>query len=95
MAMKFEMFTNHYILQWLKSMGSGSAFIPPLVCSIGGPLVYSQTLPGGKSQSHVDSLTYLSTDPPMPPDETALHLNTPSHEEAIRDVASAFMQPLC
>ena len=86
MAMPFEVFTDHYALQWLKTMRTGSAL---LHCWSTALEEYDFTVHHrpGKIQSHVDGLNRLPVDP-TPPEDTLLHIQVDSKEEA-RKLAQA------
>ena len=78
--MPFEVFTNHYALQWLKTMGTGSAL---LHCWSAALEEYDFTVHHrpGKVQSHVDGLSRLPVGPATPED-ALLHIQVNSEEEA-------------
>ena len=65
MSMSFEVYTDHYALQWLKTMRTGSAL---LHCWSAALEEYDFTVKHrpGKSQTHVDGLSHLPVDPPTP-----------------------------
>ena len=73
MAMPFEVFTDHYALQWLKTMRTGSAAVEE----------YDFTMHHrpGKVQSQVDGLSRLPVGP-APPEDALLHIQVDSEEEA-------------
>ena len=80
MAMLFEVYTDHYALQWLKTMGTGSAL---LHCWSAALEEYDFTMHHrpGKVQTHVDGLSRLPVGP-APPEDTLLHIQVDSEEEA-------------
>ena len=80
MAMPFEVFTDHYVLQWLKTMRTGSAL---LHCWSAVLEEYDFTFHHhpGKVQSHVNGLSRLPVGP-TPPEDTLLHIQVDSEEEA-------------
>ena len=82
MAMQFEVFTDHYALQWLKTMRTGSAL---LHCWSAALEEYDFTVRHhpGKIQTHVDGLSRLPAGPASPED-ALLHLQVDSEEEARR-----------
>ena len=82
MAMPFEVYTDHYSLQWLKTMRTGSAL---LHCWSAALEEYDFTVRHhpGKIQTHVDGLSCLPVGP-APKEDTLLHLQVDSEEEARR-----------
>ena len=80
MAMPFEVFTDHYALQWLKTMRTGSALLHRWSEALEE---YDFTVHhcAGKIQSHVDGLSQLPVGP-APPEDTLLHIQVDSEEEA-------------
>ena len=79
MAMPFEVFTDHYALQWLKTMRTGSA---NLHCWSAALEEYNFTVKHrpGKAQTHVDGLSRLPVDP-SPPEDVLLHIRLLENEE--------------
>ena len=67
MAMPFEVFTDHYALQWLKTMRTGSALLHRWSAALEE---YDFTLRHrpGKVQTHVDGLSRLPVGPAPPED---------------------------
>ena len=67
MSMPFEVYTDHYALQWLKTIGTGSALLHRQSATLEE---YDFTVKHrhGKSQTHVDGLSRLPVDPPPPED---------------------------
>ena len=82
MAMLFEVFTDHYALQWLKTMRTGSALLHRWSAAFEE---YDSTVRHrpGKIQTHVDGLSRLPVGP-APPEDALLHLQVDSEEEARR-----------
>ena len=80
MAMPFEVYTDHYALQWLKTMRTGSAL---LHCWSTALEEYDFTVRHrlGKVQTHVDGLSRLPVGP-APPEDALLHVQVDSEEEA-------------
>ena len=80
MAMPFEVFTDHYALQWLKTMRTGSAL---LHCWSAALEEYDFTVRHrpGKAQTHVDGLSRLPVGP-APPEDTLLHIQVHTEEES-------------
>ena len=80
MAMPFEVYTDHYALQWLKTMRTGSALLHRWSAALEE---YDFTVHHhlGKVQSHVDGLSRLPVGP-TPPEEALLHIQVDSEEEA-------------
>ena len=80
MAMPFEVFTDHYALQWLKTMCTGSALLHRWSAALEEYDFTVHHRPG-KIQSHVDGLSRLPVGP-APPEDTLLHIQVDSEEEA-------------
>ena len=85
MSMTFEVYTDYYALQWLKTMRTGSALL------YGWPAAleeYDFTVKHrpGKSQTHVDGLSHLPVDPP-PPEGAILQVRVFSEEDEARSIA--------
>ena len=82
MAMPFEVFTDHYALQWLKTMRTGSALLHRWSAALEE---YDFTVwhRPGKVQTHVDRLSHLPVGP-APPEDALLHLQVDNEEEARR-----------
>ena len=80
MAMPFEVFTDHYALQWLKTMRTGSALLHRWSAAL---KEYDFTVHHrpGKVQTHVDGLSRLPVGP-APPEGALLHIRVDSEEEA-------------
>ena len=82
MAMPFEVYTDHYALQWLKTMRTGSALLHRRSAALEEYDFTVRHRPG-KIQTHVDGLSRLPVGP-APPEDTLLHLQVESEEEARR-----------
>ena len=80
MAMPFEVFTDHYALQWLKTMRTGSALLHRWSAALEEYDFTVRHRPG-KVQTHVDGLSRLPVGP-APPEDALLHLQVDSEEEA-------------
>ena len=80
MAMPSEVYTDHYALQWLKTMRTGSALLHHWSAALEE---YDFTIHHrpGKAQSHVDGLSRLPVGP-APPEDTLLHIQIDTEEEA-------------
>ena len=80
MAMLFEVYTDHYALQWLKTMRTGSALLHRWSAALEE---YDFTVHHhpGKAQSHVDGLSRLPVGP-TPSEDTLLHIQLNAEEEA-------------
>ena len=82
MAMPFEVFTDHYALQWLKTMRTGSALLHRWSAALEEYDFTVRHRPG-KVQTHVDGLSLLPVGP-APPEDALLHIQVDSEEEARR-----------
>ena len=84
-AMPFEVFTDHYALQWLKTMRTGSALLHLWSAAL---KEYDFTVHHrpGKTQTHVDGLSRLPVGP-SPPEDTLLHVHVLHTEEEARKLA--------
>ena len=82
MAMPFEIFTDHYALQWLKTMRTGSALLHRWSAALEEYDFTVRHRPG-KVQTHVDGLSRLPVEP-APPEDTILHIEVQNEEEARR-----------
>ena len=85
MSMPFEVYTDHYTLQWLKMMRTGSAL---LHCCLDALEEYDFSMKHrpGKPQMHVDGFSCLPADPP-PPKDTILQVRLLENEEEVRKIA--------
>ena len=79
MSMTFEVDTDHYALQWLKTMRTGSALLHRWSAALEE---YNFTVKHhpGKCQTHVDGLSRLPVDPP-PPEDAILQVRVLSYED--------------
>ena len=82
MAMPFEVYTDHYALQWLKTMRTGSALLHRWSAALEEYDFTVRHRPG-KVQTHVDGLSRLPVGP-APPDDTLLHIEVSDEEDARR-----------
>ena len=80
MAMPFEAYTDHYALQWLKTMRTGSALLHRWSAALEEYDFTVHHRPG-KAQTHVDGLSRLPVGP-APPEDTLLHVQIDTEEEA-------------
>ena len=79
MAMPFEVFTDHYALQWLKMMRTGSALLHRWSAALEEYDFTVHHCPG-KVQTHVDGLSRLPVGP-APPEDALLHIQVDTEEE--------------
>ena len=83
MSIPFEVYTDHYALQWLKTMRTGSALLHRWSAALEEYNFMVKHRPR-KSQTHVDGLSRLPVDPP-PPEDTLLQVRVLNDEgEACR-----------
>ena len=82
MAMPFEVYTDHYALQWLKTMRTGSALLHHWSAALEEYDFTVRHRPG-KVQTHVDGLSRLPVGP-APSEDALLHIQVDSEEEARR-----------
>ena len=85
MSMSFEVYTDHYALQWFKTMRTGSALLHRWSAALEEYDFTVKHRPG-KSQTHVDGLSRLPVDPP-PPEDTLLQVRLLEDEEEARKIA--------
>ena len=85
MSMSFEVYTDHYALQWLKTMRTGSALLHRWSAALEEYDFTVKHRPG-KSQTHVDGLSHLPVDSP-PPEDTLLQVRLLEDEEEARKIA--------
>ena len=85
MAMPFEVYTDHYALQWLKMMRTGSALLHRWSAALEEYDFIVKHRPG-KAQTHVDGLSRLPVDP-APPEDVLLHLRLLENEDEARELA--------
>ena len=72
MAMPFEVFTDQYALQWLKTMRTGSALLHHWSAAL-EEYDFTVCHRPGKAQTHIDGLNRLPVDP-APPEDALLHV---------------------
>ena len=72
MAMPFEEFTDHYALQWLKTMRTGSALLHRWSVAL-EEYDFTVKYRLGKAQTQFDRLSRLPVDP-APPEDVLLHI---------------------
>ena len=72
MSIPFEAYTDHYALQWLKTMRTGSALLHRWPAALEEYEFMVKHCPG-KLQTHVDELSRLPVVPP-PPEDTILQV---------------------
>ena len=77
MAMPFEVYTDHYALQWLKAMRTGSALLHRWSAALEEYDFTVKHRPG-KAQTHVDGLSRL------PPEYMLLHLCLLENEDEVQ-----------
>ena len=82
MAMPFEVYTDHYALQWLKTMRTGSALLYRWSAALEEYDFTVHHRPS-KVQTHVDGLSRLPVGP-EPPEDALLHIQVDTEEEARR-----------
>ena len=82
MAMPLEVFTDHYALQWLKTMHTGSALLHRWSAAL-EEYDFTMHHRPGKVQTHVDGLSRLPVGP-APPEDALLHIQVDTEEEARR-----------
>ena len=85
MAMPFEIFTDHYALQWLKAMRTGSALLHRWSSALEEYDFTVHHRPG-KAQTHVNELSRLPVNPALRED-TLLHVQLLDNEEEARKLA--------
>ena len=85
MAMPFEVYPDHYALQWLKTMRTGSALFHRWSA---GLEEYDFTVKHrpGKALTHVDGLSRLPVDP-GPPEDVLLHIRLLENEDEPQKLA--------
>ena len=82
MSIPFEVYTDHYALQWLKTMRTGSALLHRWSAALEEYDFTVKHRPG-KSQTHVDGLSRLPINPP-PPEDTILQVRLLVDEDEAR-----------
>ena len=83
--MPFEVYTDHYALQWLKTMRTGSALLHRWSAAL-EEYDFSVKHRPGKSQTHVDGLSRLPVDPP-PPEDNILQVRLLEDEKDAHKIA--------
>ena len=83
--MSFEVYMDHYALQWLKTMRKGSALLYRWSAVLEEYDFVVKHRPG-KSQTHVDGLCRLPVDPPSPED-AILQVRLLEDEDEARKIA--------
>ena len=83
--MSFEVYTNHYALQWLETMSTGSALLHRWSAALEEYNFIVKHRPG-KSQTPIDGLSHLPVDPP-PPQDVILQVRLLEDEEEARKIA--------
>ena len=86
MATPLEVYTDHYALQWLKTMRTGSALLHRWSAALEEYDYVVKHRPG-KIQTHVDGLSSLPVEPP-PPEDSLLQARTLTEEEEAHCLAS-------
>ena len=84
-AMPFEVFTDHYALQRLKTMRTGSALLRRWSAALEEYDFAVRHRPG-KAQTHADGLSRLPVGP-APPEDTLLHVHVLHTKEEARKLA--------
>ena len=85
MSMSCELYTDHYALQCLKTIRTGSTLLHRWSAALEEYDFTVKDRPG-KSQTHVDGLSRLPVDPP-PPEDTLLQVRLLEDEEEARKIA--------
>ena len=85
MSIPFEVYIDHYALQWLKTMRTGSALLHRWSAALEEYDFTVKHRPG-KSQTHVDGLSCLPVDPP-PPEDIFLQVRVLNDEDKARRIA--------
>ena len=85
MSIPFEVYTDHYSIQWLKTMRTGSALLHRWSAALEEYDFTVKHRPG-KSQTHVDGLSRLPVDPP-PPEDTILQVRLLENKDEALTIA--------
>ena len=85
MPMPFEVYTDHYALQWLKTMRTGSALLHRWSAAL-EEYDFTVCHRAEKAQTHVDGLSRLPVGPVLPED-ALLHVKVLETEEEARKLA--------
>ena len=80
MAMPFEVYTDHYALQWLQTMRTEYALLHRWSAAL-EEYDFTVCHRPGKALTHVDGLSRLPVGP-APPEDTLLHVQIDTEEEA-------------
>ena len=91
MSIPFEVYTDHYALQWLKTMRTESALLHRWSASLEEYDFTVQHHPG-KSQTHVDGISRLPVNPPRPED-TILEVRLLENEDEASKIARELHAP--
>ena len=91
MSMPFEVYTDHYALQWLKTMRTGSALLHCWSAAL-EEYDFSVKHHPGKSQTHVDGLSRLPVDP-LPSEDNVLQVRLLEDEEEAHKIARELHTP--
>ena len=86
MSMTFEVYTDHYALQWLKTMLTGTALLHHWSAALEEYDFTVKHCPR-KSQTHVDGLSRLPVDP-SPPEDVILPVRVLSNKDEASRIAS-------
>ena len=85
MSMPFKVYTDDYVLHWLKTMRTGSALLHCWSAAL-EEYDFSVKHRPGKSQPHVNRLSRLPVDP-LPPEDNILQVQLLEDEEVARKIA--------
>ena len=85
MAVPFKVYTDHYVMQWLKTMRTGSALLHRWSAALEEYDFTVKHRPS-KAQNYVDGLSQLPVDP-MPPEDVLLHIHLLENEDEVRNLA--------
>ena len=85
MSMVFAVYSDHYALQWLETMRTGSALLRQWSAALEEYDFTVKHRPG-KSQTHIDGLSRLQVDPP-PPEDTILQVLLLEDEDEAQRIA--------
>ena len=85
MAMPFEVYTDHYALQWLKTMRTGSSLLHRWSVALEEYDFTVKHRPG-KAQTHVNGLSRLPVNP-APPEDVLIQIHLLENEDEARNLA--------
>ena len=85
MATPFEVYTDHYALQWFKTMRTGSALLHRWSAAL-EEYDFTVKHQPGKAQTHVDGLNWLPVDH-VPPEDVLLQIRLVENEDEARNLA--------